>query len=317
VGTRGERLFANDQLNPGDPNGTTGTRRINPLLGPVTVRDNSGDSIYHALDLKLDRRFSNGFLVRGAYTYSKLIDDASEVFTTTGTTSFPADLALGKRGIDRGLSAYNHTHIASLTYIYDIPRLKNENALLKGVGYITNGWQTSGTYEYQTGAPNTVNDGIDANGDQQGNDRPNLSNPNAPIATYAVDFGLFGGTPGTLCDGPSIFHAKGCVVVPASSVHFIIPASGIGTLGRNSVVDPGQQNTTFGLQRSFNLYSEKHQLAFRMEMLNPFNHPNTGSPNYNLVGIPIPKPGVTTTFANYPLTESGSRTIRFRLRYSF
>ncbi|HET6841486.1 MAG TPA: carboxypeptidase regulatory-like domain-containing protein [Candidatus Angelobacter sp.] len=317
VGTRGERLFANDQLNPGDPNGTTGTLRINPLLGPVTVRDNSGDSIYHALDLKLDRRFSNGLLVRGAYTYSKLIDDASEVFTTTGTTSFPADLALGKRGIDRGLSAYNHTHVASLTYIYDIPRLKSEGVLLKGVGYITNGWQTSGTYEYQTGAPNTVNDGFDSNGDQQGNDRPNLSNPNAPIATYAVDFGLFGGTPGTLCDGPSIFHAKGCVVVPASSVHFIIPASGIGTLGRNSVIDPGQQNTTFGLQRSFNLYSEKHQLAFRMEMLNPFNHPNTGSPNYSLVGIPIPKPGVTTTFANYPLTESGSRTIRFRLRYSF
>lgn len=322
VGTRGERLYANDQLNPLDPN--TGLR-INPNLGSVQVRDNSGDSIYHALDLKLDRRFSNGLLVRGAYTFSKFIDDASEIFTTTGTTTFPLDLTLGNRGVDRGLSAYNHTHVASVTYVYDIPKLKNENALLKGLGYITNGWQTSGTYQYQTGAPNTVNDGFDANGDGQANDRPSLSNPAAPLSTFGIDQSFVGGTPGVVCDGPSVFGGKACTgntpgqtgVISASSVHFLIPANGIGNLGRNTQVDPGQQNTTFGLQRSFNLYSEKHQLAFRMEMINPFNHPNTSTTSFVLNQIPIPAPNVTSPFGNYATTINGSRTIRFKLRYSF
>jgi len=51
-----------------------------------------------------------------------------------------------------------------------------------------------------------------------------------------------------------------------------------------------------------------------MEMVNPFNHPNTGTPNFNLTGIPLS--GVVT-FGNYELTESGQRDIRFKLRYSF
>ncbi len=263
--------------------------------------------------------------MRGAYTFSKFIDDASEVFVTTGASSFPANLALGNRGVDRGLSAYNHAHVASLTYIYDIPRLKNESGLLKALGYITNGWQTSGTYQYQTGAPNTVTDGFDANGDGQANDRSSLSNPAAPLATFGIDQSFVGGTTGVLCDGPSVFAGVNCTgntpgknaVISASSVHFLIPASGIGTLGRNTQVDPGQQNTTFALQRSFNLYSEKHQLAFRTEMINPFNHPNTGTANFSLAGIPVPQPGVTAAFGNYAPSINGSRTIRFRMRYSF
>src|SRR5579872_6446688 len=314
VGTRGERLFANDQFNPVNP--LTGLR-IDPNLGSFTVRDNSGDSIYHALDLKLDRRFTKGLLVRGAYTFSKLIDDASEVFTTTGSSSFPANVILGNRSVDRGLSAYNHAHVVALTYIYDIPKLKNNNGLLKGLGYVTNGWQTSGVYTYQTGAPNTVSDGgFDANGDGQTNDRPTLGNPTAPLTAYALDGAFFGLAPGTtLCDGPSAFNTnKPCQVVSASSVHWIIPANGVGNLGRNTIVNPGRQDTTFALQRNFNLHSERQQFTLRMEMINPFNHPNTGTPNFNLTGIPL---SGTTTFGNYALTEAGQRIIRFKLRYSF
>jgi hypothetical protein len=311
VGTRGERLFANDQFNPIDPN--TGLR-IDPNLGSFTVRDNSGDSIYHALDLKLDRRFAKGLLVRGAYTFSKYIDNASEVFTTTGASSFPANLTLGNRGVDRGLSAYNHANIASFTYIYDIPKVKADGGFVKALGYVTNGWQTSGTYFYQTGSPNTVADGFDANGDGQTNDRPNLSNAAAPIATYAIDASFVGGAAGTLCDGPHALNGAGCIATTANNVHWVIPANGIGTLGRNTIINPGQQRTTFGLQRLFNLHSERQQFLLRMEMVNPFNHPNTGTPTFTLTQIPV---SGTVPFANYALTESGSRNIRFKLRYSF
>jgi outer membrane receptor protein involved in Fe transport len=325
VGTRGIRLFGNDQFNPVDPN--TGLR-VNPTRGSWTVRDNSVDSIYHALDVKMDRRFSHGLLLRAAYTFSKLIDDGSEVFTTTGTSSFPADLTLGHRGIDRGLSAFDHRHRIVFTYIYDLPKIKgNNNFGEKALGYVVNGWQLAGTYAYQSGAPETVTDGFDANGDGQSNDRPLLGNPSASILTFGIDpnnvaVGGTGTPSGTLCDGAVFLNGSGaCNVVSANSVHWIIPASGVGNVGRNTQIAPGRQDTTLGIQRSFNLHTERQKLIFRTEMLNPFNHPNTDNTDYNLLGITPDANDVvqasTQTFGNYAGTINGFRTIRFWLKYQF
>jgi hypothetical protein len=96
VGTRGEHLFTNQEYNPIDPN--TGLR-LNPTLGDVLVRDNAGNSHYNSGQLTMDRKFSHGLLLRGAYTYSKLIDDTSEVFTTTGFSSFSQNLFNQKGGL--------------------------------------------------------------------------------------------------------------------------------------------------------------------------------------------------------------------------
>jgi len=57
-------------------------------LASVVVRDNGGDSIYHSGQFSVDRKFSHGLLLRAAYTYSKLIDDGSEIFTSTGGSTF-------------------------------------------------------------------------------------------------------------------------------------------------------------------------------------------------------------------------------------
>ena len=335
VGTRGVRLFANDQFNPGTNNFDAGGNLIRefPTRGSWTVRDNSADSIYHGLDVKLDRRFRHGLLFRTSYTFSKLIDDGSEVFTTTGTSSFPADLTLGHRGIDRGLSAFDHRHRVVVLYVYDIPKLRttDSNFGVKALGALVNGWQTSGSFAYQSGAPETVTDGFDANGDGQANDRPILSNPNAPLLTFGVDpalFGLGGLSSTGLCNGPVFLNGSGdcgqtnpANAVTADQVHWIIPASGVGNVGRNTQIAPGTQTTTFAVQRSINLHSERHQLIFRAEMLNPFNHPNTGNADFDLLGIvpaanDIVNPG-DQTFNNYPATINGSRTIRFWLKYEF
>ena len=87
VGTRGERLFESDTINPfgGFDSGTLNTLpRINPLRGAITVRDNSGDSHYNGGSIKLERQYSHGLLLRGSYTYSKSIDDGSDVFNAFG-----------------------------------------------------------------------------------------------------------------------------------------------------------------------------------------------------------------------------------------
>jgi hypothetical protein len=191
----------------------------------------------------------------------------------------------------------------------------------------------AGTAAYQTGAPYTVSDGVDQNGDGTASDRPSLANPAAdPLAWAIVN------PAGGFCDGPAKLAGKGCVPflngttnaalttgtpITASNIHWLVPAAGtgFGTLGRNTFAVPGRQDWTFGLQRTINLHNERHQLVIRTEMLNPFNHPNTGNPlSTNLSGVSFfrstdPTPAVN--FLNTANTITGERDVRFWLKYQF
>jgi len=318
VGTRGERLFVNQDFNPGtgqfDVKGSL--IRVNPNLGPILVRTNGGDSIYHAGQLTLDRKFSRGLLLRGAYTYSKFIDDTSEVFVTSGLSSFAQNVF--NQGADRGLSAYDRRHRMVLTYVWNVPFVRGSgNRFSSALQAITRDWQTSGIFTWSTGAPETFNDGFDVNGDGHGgNDRPNLGNPAAPLTAIGIDGTQLGltNTPGTFF-GPNIQAclngAPTCVATPASSFHFLIPASGLGNVGRNTFISPGFQTYNLTVQRSFKISVhdvQRQQLLLRGEFLNAFNHPNLGIPSLNLTG---------GNLLNEAGTIKGGREIRVLLRYSF
>ena len=310
VGTRGIRLFVNDQLNPMNFDYAT---RVNDAIGDIRVRTNRGDSIYHGLNVKVDRRFTQGLLLRAAYTWSKAIDTGSEVFVTSGNSSMPQNVF--DRSGERGLSAFDRRQRFVLTYVYTIPAMpKSDNFALKGVRALLSDWQISGTMTLQSGAPETVSDGFDANGDGVGSDRPNLGNPDAPITSYAFDGAQIGGTPGLLYDGPSFMNSDALVEVSANDVHWIIPgatnaSNRYGNVGRNTILTDGTIDSSFSIARSFKLPGrEGQQLQFRTELFNPFNHSNLGIPVYNLID---------PDFAGRDITAYGSRQIRFWVKYSF
>ena len=318
VGTRGERLFVNQDFNPGtgqfDANGNV--IRLNPNLGPILVRTNGGDSIYHAGQLTIDRKFSHGLLLRGAYTYSKFIDNTSEVFVTSGLSSFSQNV-FNQAG-DRGLSAFDRRHRMVLTYVWDVPYVRSSgNRFYSVLQAITQDWQTSGIFTWSTGAPETFNTGFDVNGDGHGgNDRPSLGNSAAPLNAIGIDGTQLGLTsaPGTFF-GPNIQDclngAPTCVATPVSSLHFLIPASGLGNVGRNTFISPGFQTYNLTVQRSFKIPMhdvQRQQILLRGEFLNAFNHPNLGIPSLNLIG---------GNFFNEAGTINGGRQIRVLLRYTF
>ncbi|HWR36083.1 MAG TPA: carboxypeptidase regulatory-like domain-containing protein [Clostridia bacterium] len=301
VGSRGIRLFVNDQLNPG-VNGV----RLNPNVGNYGVRTNSGDSIYHGLNVKVDRRFTNGLLFRAAYTYSKMIDTGSEVFTSTGGSSY----AQSTRALERGLSAYDRRQRLVLTYVYDIPNMKFSKSFLNGISYIARDWQLSGTTSFQAGAPETVYiNGTDTDQDlNAGNNRPNLGNPAAPITRWAIDGSFIKQTAGKLYDGHDYYQHGGTVTpVTVNDVHWLIQP-GIGNVGRNTLIGPGRQDWDMGIVRRFKLPMEGHQFEFRTEMFNIFNHPNLGNVNYNVR---------SKYFGDEYNTREGGRTLRFKVKYSF
>ncbi len=313
VGTRGERLFVNQDFNPGigfDANFNAILQ--NPNFGEILVRDNGANSWYHAAQLEVERRFHTDLTLRASYTFSKFLDDGSEVFTTTtsGLSSFAQILTC--QICDWGPSTYDRRHRLSVAYVWALPYSRS-NYLLKA---LTDQWQWSGIATIDSGSPDTPFDGFDNQGNHHPNSRPDLSNPKVPITVNGIDgsqIGLSG--PGTFFPLPLgvclPVPTPACVATPASAFHFIIPASGPGNTGRNSIYGPGQVFFDTSISRRFPIPThrlENQALEFRTEFFNAFNHPNLFTPSFNLL---------SSQYDNTAATVTGGRTIKFWLKYSF
>ena len=114
VGTRGERLFLTEDANPK----IVGVN-LNPARGSILARTNDGNSSYNGLDLSVDRSVGHGLMFRGAYTWSKALDNGSDIFTTSGDTIVPQDEL--NSSLEKGPSAFDRRHRAVFTWIYTTP----------------------------------------------------------------------------------------------------------------------------------------------------------------------------------------------------
>jgi hypothetical protein len=327
VGTRGEHLYATTEFNPyiNDSLFTGNTTRIFNTRGRVVREDNTGDSIYHALQAKVERKYRNGFLFRAAYTFSRMEDDTSEIFTegqfsTYASVQYPSS----RKTTDYGLSAFDHRQRLVFSYDYAVPRWSEAP---RGVSEVVNGWQISGVSQFQSGNPSNVEigGGYDWNGDGILNDRPEVGSPKAPLASFAVPgddpFWGFGLAAGTYCDGPSALNTpNNCVPVQRNSVHWVLPEYDTrgNPVGRDNVILRGFEQWDVSAQKSFHTFREE-ALDFRAEMFDVFNHGDTGTPNLSLfTGFAGTSNGdPANVFGNYAPTVTGHRSIRIYLRYAF
>jgi hypothetical protein len=318
VGTRGEHLYGTTESNPIIDPINTGDRLF-PNRGRILIRDNSGDSVYHSAQVEINRSFTHGFYFRSAYTWSKTEDDVTEVFTSGNESQFgERQYPFPRKQVDYGLSSLDTRHRLVVTYVYAPPAWHPEG-MKKIASQVVNGFQFSGSNVFQSGNPGNIEAGYDYNGDGISNDRPVLSNPLAPLNTYAFDGPTFFGV-GGLCDGPAGFYTNDpCHPVTADQVHFIIPAIGTNpqTIQRNSFRTLGNQNWDLSIQRTFHIH-ESQNFDFRAEAFNVLNQGNTGTPNLTLSNInPDPNTYGPIAFNNFAQTTTGHRNLRFYVKYSF
>ena len=312
VGTRGTHLFANQDFNP-----QVGFSPTNPNFGEIAVRTNAGDSRYDSAQVEVDRRIRSGLVLRAAYTYSKFMDDTSEIFTTTGTSSYSQDLT--NQRSDWGPSAFDQRHRFTVAYVWKTPYFHNEGILRA----LTDDWEWSGIATVESGTPNTVAVGFDNIGNGHPNSRPDLANPSAPLDSLGIDggnaFSAFSSEPfssGMYYDFRCWLNdVSGATTVcspePYSTFHFVVPANIPGNAQRNSVFGPGQVYFDTAIQRDFPIHVgklENQTLSFRTEFFNAFNHPNLFTPTYTMTD---------PNYNNTGVTISGGRQIRFWLKYSF
>jgi carboxypeptidase family protein/TonB-dependent receptor-like protein len=310
VGSVGRKLFVTEDLNP-IVNPSTGARRF-PTLGIRRYRTSGANSDYHSAQLRVDKRLSRGLQVGTSYTWAKNTDQISEVFATGQTNSSLASIPafLGGLLVDHAVSDYHRKHRFVANFVWDLPVLRGNN----WAGKLLGGWRLNGIITLQSGAPFTIVNGLDRNGDGVSTaDRPDIGNPNAPHNTRALV--VAAGTCASLLRNPDTLQC-----VTRNDVYVVQVATATGTtltplspatLGRNTERSNPVKNVDASLFKTFRL-GENLKLEYRVEAFNVFNHPQqTGLPGLDLQNTTAGR------FLNYDFVSGGRRTARMGLKIIF
>src|SRR6185295_4657242 len=107
-------------------------------------------STYNGLQMRLDTRISKQLTLNANYTFSRTIDNASEIFATAGGGQ---GVAQSQRFFDtttgeRGLSAFHQKHNFTANFIYDVPFLKEQRGT---IGKLLGGYQLSSIMRFGSG----------------------------------------------------------------------------------------------------------------------------------------------------------------------
>jgi hypothetical protein len=292
VATKGTGLLQTVDGNPALPRTASSQPlvRVDPTRGVIRHRANSGSSIYHSMQLSLERRLSRGVSFGAHYTWSAFIDDASEIFnpSTSGEIAVAQDSF--NRRADRGRSTYDRPHRFSVNAVYDLPFFKTQEGFL---GHVLGGWQVNAFVTLQSGAPFTALNGSDPTGALAGIDglvgnaiRPNV-NTSLDVSSMTLEEILRAG-------GRSLFAT-------------LTGGQRVGNAGRNILRADGIQNLDFGIIKNTRI-TENHRIQFRAEFYNATNTRNFG----------IPTAAVSSTaFLNQWGTDGGNRRVILALRYTF
>ena len=270
-----------------------GQSKPNPAFSAVRFVHFDASSFYNSFQLGVNRRFSDGLQIQGAYTVGKSIDDGSTTqgsnqFTNGVSNPFPLIRELG-----RGLSDYDIRQSLVINGTWDLPLKVGGSA-----GKLVHGWQLGGIFKAHSGIPfsatmggDPANTGTSRRGTRSGQ-RPDQVGPtNNPII----------GDPRQWFD-PAAFAFPQAV------------GGGIlGNLGRNTLIGPGLASFDLILVKNTHLpsISENFNIQFRFEIFNAFNRANFGLPgNQVFFGNGSPNAFAGRIFN----TQTTNREIQFGLK---
>jgi hypothetical protein len=283
IGSKGTHLDrAYDYNEPAPTASFTQALRKYPVYAAINVRSPGASSIYHALQLSVEKRFSHGLSFLAAYTFSKAIDDGS---LWNGSA-----VAVTNFRLERGLSTFDTRHRFIASYTYDLPYGHGRAYGSSSSGLLNallGGWQTNGIVTLQSGNPLDPSTGLQLSGTQTGT-RPDVTcDPN--------DFP----------HDPARWFNTSCF-----SSAFL---GRYGSAGRDIIIGPPTHSWDAAMLKRFSLGKEERYLQFRSEIFNAFNHPNFDNPSVTVSSSTFGK----ITSAGVQDARASSRQIQFALRLVF
>ncbi|MCS6806826.1 MAG: carboxypeptidase regulatory-like domain-containing protein [Acidobacteriota bacterium] len=279
VGNKGTRLEDDNVFNIPPPGpGPIQPRRPFPQFGLGVIREDGAASNYHALQAKVEKRFSQGLTFLLSYNWSKVIDNCSNDGNVACFDN-PFNKAAG-----RAVADFDVPHRFVFSYLYELPFGRGRpflNTLSGLANHLLGGWQIAGIVVVQSGLPFSPTVTVDTANIGVGTRRPNrigsgrVSKPTLERWFNPADF-----------------------TVP--------PFFSFGNSGRNILRGDRFSNVDFALHKNFAI-RENSRIQFRAEFFNLFNHPNFGLP---VTAINVPTAGRV-------LSATDPRIIQFGLRFEF
>jgi outer membrane receptor protein involved in Fe transport len=305
IGTKGTHLIREVEANVGFVAPIGNGLRQDPTKGSILVGDGIADSIYHAGQVTLEKRFGDtrygAFQFNVNYTYSSFISDSDDILGGQTNRTLPADPRNPK--LDRARSGFDQPNRFVASYTYGIPKFEAGSGLLKSVlDRAINGWELAGITTIADGTPYSVLNANNALGILPGQINTVERSQRVTLNPNGI-FPLVSST-----------NAQGVPLNP--NARFIVNAnnSGIGgTLGANTQRTGGVNNTNLALVKNVKTY-ESQSLQIRWEVFDVFNRrnftsipANTASDNTNVA-----------TFLNLGRANNiVGRSMLFTARYSF
>ena len=231
-----------------------------PQFGSIQLYSNFGHNTYHSATVRVERRYRNGLLANGFYTWSKNITEADADGSASGVTYY-------NRRLEKARANFDISHRFVGTFIYELPfgkgrRWGNHGGVSDA---ILGGWEMMYSQTLQSGPPITVTFAgappTPAGGLPYvwlpGQLRPNQILPNDQAVTQGWNIGP--NRLPTAAQNPYLNAAAFAYPAPFTP----------GTLGRNTLTSPGLVWAQTSLSKTWRL-RERMKFQIRWDVNNPY-----------------------------------------------
>ncbi|HEU4891014.1 MAG TPA: TonB-dependent receptor, partial [Vicinamibacterales bacterium] len=237
--------YATRNLNYAESGGN-GNRQLFAQANTASINlySSSAKARYNSLQLAVNRPFKNGFMLKGAYTLSKAmneVEDDGGGYTWPQPSQFSRNYALANS---------DRTHMLQMGFVYALPFGRNSSNPL---ALVIKDWQVNGIASWLSGRPFTIGGDNGLLQQQGGTQTINL--------TGEAEAGFGEAGPNERWYDPSIFSQ---------------PGNAWGNTGRNQFRGPLTWNLDASLFRTINF--GHYHLELRVESQNVLNHPQWANP---------------------------------------
>jgi hypothetical protein len=310
VGSRGRHLLSTVESNPGDPAKCLAVPDCAPF-GEDTIYDLGGgkfafgtrpysvtsgraldtttgvgsldfannawqatvaNSNYNSLQIQLAKNVG-AFRIRGAYGWSKSIDNSSGFFDAINPYN---------PSLSRALSTFDVAHNFVVSYEYDLPFAKSGHGV---AGKLLGGWTISGITRFTTGFPITLSESDDASlCGCSGADVPNYTGGPIHFLDPRKPGNMFFDVTRDGNNNPvAPFYPQFCVLDNGQG-NCDVPVYGVtGHVKRRFFHGPGLNNWDLAFHKNTSI-TERVALEFRAELFNAFNHAQFQNPDGDVAG---------------------------------
>jgi len=271
VGSKGTHLqvLVDHNQDPTPGPGDVQSRRPYPQYGPFTSIENHGNSSYHSLQLKAEKRLSRGLMFLSAFTYSKSINDQPEICCNGPWPQNSYNLKS-----EKGLSDFDDRFRWISSFDYELPVGRGKRYLnnSRAADLVVGGWHVGGILTFRSGFPFSPLMGYD----------PSNTGSNGLLRTDRIANGNLPASQRT----PNLWFDINAFPLPTGYT--------FGNAGKNILEGPGEKTGDISIRKLFNI-TERFNLEFRAEAFNAFNHAVFAQPDNYITDGPGAAGVITST----------------------